>query len=819
MNPQSPLTYYRRHKGRALLLLALVGLSTLGVCVMVRLPDALVEQSQVVIRYLTRFSMVSAVGPSLEPGVPAQIRSHPGVARAIPEISLYLDVPMNTSGGFRLFGVPEADLPFLVDVCSLRLREGRLPAPRRNEIALSTELADTLGLHVGDEIGRSIDERYYANIPTTMVLVGILEDASSEPSEPGVLTGFIPYEYLADHELYRPASSGLIVVPREGRKREVDDFLEAIIASPLAGVTTYRRDMEFMAQAMLFLSLIFGVVDALAAVVIAVVVGSIHQMGMAQRLEELGLLHALGRSRRHLLRRLVWEMSIVAGVGWLAGLGLSWLLFAWLKFQVLPPTIELNLANLRPVWFAALIPAAIIAFVYLGTARTLDRFDAVAVIERGKLGADTGGPILCPADKLRRAIRGRPGKLRPLEAGGRRRAAQHPQPRIPRSPSPLSSWTFYLRHRRRAVALVVTVGLMSVGVVFPALLFAPMIDANWLLQRYLRLVSVVSAPDGTVPDPGVVAQVRSHPYVERVIPAIRLGLMLDMPPMNHNPARVYGVSEGDAQVLLDLYGVRLARGRLPHPHSNEIVVSEAMALNRGLDIGARVGRPAYELDYTIPTEMVVVGILSSSVDSSGKGDPWIGFASYEYLSSHELYASSPIHLLLVAKQGRKVEIDDWLQENVASERTSVWTYHTQLKRYRQDMLMLFLLCAIPESIIAIVAAAALAILSYTVFSQRREEYGILHAIGHSRRWLVRRTLGETASVVLVAWLLGASLCGAGLAYVQFGLYAPKGLTLDFFNPVPWLLTLPMPLAVITVGTGLVARMLSRLDPVAIIERR
>jgi hypothetical protein len=808
MNPLSRLTYYRRHKGRTLLLLALVGLATLGVCVMVRLPEALAEQSQVVIRYLTRFSIVSAVGPSLEPGVPAQIRMHPGVARAIPEISLYLDVPMNTSGGFRLFGVPEADLPFLVDVCDLRLREGRLPAARRNEIALSTELADALSLQVGDEIGRSIDGRYYATIPTTMVLVGILEDVSSEPSEPGVLTGFVPYEYLADHELYWPASSGLIVVPLEGSKREVDDFLEARIASPLTGVATYRRDMGYMAQAMLFLSLIFGVVDALAAIVIALVVGSIHQIGMVQRLEELGLLHALGRSKRHLIRRLVWEMSIVAGVGWLAGLGLSWLLFAWLKFQVLPSTMELNLANLRPAWFAALIPAAVIAFVFLGTARTLDRFDAVAVIERGKLGADTGGPVLRPADKLR-----------PREPGGRRRAAQRPRPRIPRSPSPLSSWTFYLRHRLRAVALIVTIGLMTVGVVFPALLFAPMIDANWLLQRYLRLVSVVSAHDGTVPDPGVVAQVRSHPDVERVIPAIRLGLMLDMPPMNHNPARVYGVSEGDAQVLLDLYGVRLARGRLPHPHSNEIVVSEAMALNRGLDIGTRVGRPAYELDYSIPTEMVVVGILSSSAEGSGKGDPWIGFASYEYLNSHELYASSPIHLILVPKQGRKVEIDDWLQENVASERTSVWTYHTQRKRYRQDMLTLFLLCAIPESIIAIVAAAALAILSYTVFSQRREEYGTLHAIGHSRRWLVRRTLGETASVVLVAWLLGASLCGAGLAYVQFGLYTPKGLTLDFFNPVPWLLTLPMPLAVITVGTGLVARMLSRLDPVTIIERR
>jgi hypothetical protein len=55
--------------------------------------------------------------------------------------------------------------------------------------------------------------------------------------------------------------------------------------------------------------------------------------------------------------------------------------------------------------------------------------------------------------------------------------------------------------------------------------------------------------------------------------------------------------------------------------------------------------------------------------------------------------------------------------------------------------------------------------------------------------------------------------------MQANVYAPKGLTLDLFNPAPWLFTLPMPLAVTAVSTGLVAWMLSRLDPVSVIERR
>jgi hypothetical protein len=55
--------------------------------------------------------------------------------------------------------------------------------------------------------------------------------------------------------------------------------------------------------------------------------------------------------------------------------------------------------------------------------------------------------------------------------------------------------------------------------------------------------------------------------------------------------------------------------------------------------------------------------------------------------------------------------------------------------------------------------------------------------------------------------------------VQFGLYAPRGLSLNFFNPMPWLFTLPIPLAVVAATGGLVARTLSKLDPVSIIERR
>jgi hypothetical protein len=56
-------------------------------------------------------------------------------------------------------------------------------------------------------------------------------------------------------------------------------------------------------------------------------------------------------------------------------------------------------------------------------------------------------------------------------------------------------------------------------------------------------------------------------------------------------------------------------------------------------------------------------------------------------------------------------------------------------------------------------------------------------------------------------------------YLQFGLFAPLGLRLNFFNLTPWLFTLPIPVAVLFVSAGTMARTLSKLDPVSIIERR
>jgi hypothetical protein len=295
-------------------------------------------------------------------------------------------------------------------------------------------------------------------------------------------------------------------------------------------------------------------------------------------------------------------------------------------------------------------------------------------------------------------------------------------------------------------------------------------------------------------------------------------MQVNVPPAGGTQINIYGVTEEDLAVLMALFELELVEGRLPRPRSNEVFISQATAMNRGLRVGDKVGRPVQEAQANlvnaddIPMEMEVVGLFDRS-------DLWVGFASREYLESHELTESRPAQLLVVPVTGRKAELDTWLTESIDPAQARADTYTAVRERFMQTLRVMFVLFAAVEFLIAAVAAIALAALNTIFFAQRRAEFGTLHALGLSRLWLAFRTVKETGGAVGLAWLIGAVLCILGLIGLQGTIYAPRGLDLNLLSLAPWLFTVPIPLTVILVGAGTIARMLSKLDPVAVIERR
>jgi ABC-type lipoprotein release transport system permease subunit len=823
MNPLSPFTYYRRHKGQALLLLVLIGSLTLGVYAMVSLTDVVFETMRHSIHYLTRMSrllpsegptlgMTSGIssGGTLDASIAAQIRAHPDVAAVLPENGLYVGVPIGLVVPVPVLGVTEADLPVVMEACDLRLKAGRLISPRTGEIVLSEELARALGLDIGDHVSYEINADYYPTMATELTLVGILESVPSDAG-PEVRAGFVSYEYLDGHELYQPRESNWLILPRPGSRIAVNEFASDLIPQNAGSASVHLQSFESEMEALgleemqRIIDTAYGFVDGLVAVAAALVVGMVHRIAITHRLPELGLLHAAGYPRRSLTRRLVLEIATIACAGWATGL-----LCAYAFSILLSNTFfaaqgwNTNLADPAPLLYTLPIPLVVVAWINVSVNRTLNRLDPVDIFERGKLGMEeTGG--------------------RRREARGKKQRKEHSSPR------PLSSWTFYLRHRRRSILLIAAIGLMVLGVALPGFLSAIQYDS--LLPLYLGYTTHATVVSPGIAyravSPDIIAQIRAHPTVAHVIPVKALSMVITIPMAGEATSMpVYAAREQDLPTLLDVYGLRLGEGELVQPRSGHVVLTSALARNRNLDVGSTIGHPVNERDE-MPTELTVVGLLEPTrpalVERAGYDTPpmprWAGFASYEYVDGHERYTGTPTHVVVVPVEGRESEMETWLQESIASPRVRIETLDSSYRFWQMNVQTAQTTVVMGSSILSAVAGLGLAILNYTFVTQRRDEFGTLHAVGHSRAALIARTLRESVSITAVAWLAGAAVCTAGMFYIQATLYTPLGTSVDFANPTPWLFTLPIPIAVVAASTGTITWALSRLDPVAVVERR
>jgi len=822
MNPISYFTYYRRHKGQALLVLALIGSLTMGVYVIVSLTGVSFGTMRYSLNYLTRMSrLLVSKGPdigmqsqistiaTLDSGFAAQIQAHPDVAAVLPENGLYVGFPVvGMVMPTPVLGVTEADLPVVMKACDLQLKAGRLISPRTGEIVLSEELVRALDLTIGDHVSYKINADYYPTMATELTLVGILESVPSDTG-PEVRVGFVSYEYLDGHELYQPRATNWLIIPRPGRRIAVNDFastlMEESVGSPSNHLQSFESEVKFLEQMQRGIDIMYVFVDGLVAVAAALVVGMVHRIAITHRLPELGLLHAAGYSRRSLVRRLVLEIAVVACVGWAIGLLCAHAFSILLSSTFFAAQgLSMDLANPKPLLSTLPIPLVVVVWINVSVNRMLNRLDPVSIFERGKLTMEAAG-------SRRQKARGR--------KQGKARSTSHP----------LSSWTFYLRHRRRSILLLAAIGLMVLGVAFPGFLIGTINDSTLPLYLSYATHATIVSPGFTyrAVAPGIVAQIRTHPAAAHTIPVKALTMMVNLPLGGEfGSIPVYAVRGQDLPILLDAYGLRLGEGDMVQPRSSQIVLTSALARNRNLVLGDAIGHPAHERDG-MPTELTVVGLLDSTshalVERAGYDVPpmprWAGFASYEYVDGHERYAGAPTHLLVVPVEGRESEMEMWLEETIASPRVRIETLGSSYRFWQTNVQTAQATIAIGSAILSAVAGLGLAILNYIFVTQRRDEFGALHAVGHSRAALIARTLRESVSIAVVAWLVGAAVCMAGMFYVQATLYTPSGTSLDWTNLAPWLHTLSIPLAVVVASAGTISWALSRLDPVAVIERR
>jgi ABC-type antimicrobial peptide transport system permease subunit len=121
--------------------------------------------------------------------------------------------------------------------------------------------------------------------------------------------------------------------------------------------------------------------------------------------------------------------------------------------------------------------------------------------------------------------------------------------------------------------------------------------------------------------------------------------------------------------------------------------------------------------------------------------------------------------------------------------------------------------------LVVVLAFLMGMLMNIYQSQRLVEFGLLQAIGYTKRQILSRVLSESVAVIVLGWALGVASALALLTTTKRLLMDPNGFALNIFEPRAYLYTAVIPLSILFVAFATVILRFRRFDPVSVVERR
>src|SRR6202011_661009 len=338
-------------------------------------PSATIDQFKAALDRLTSsLGSIQAPQPGLDKLVADSARI-PGTIFVKRDAYSNLDINLLAGNAqFDLYGFDQAGMAQLLSLYDDRVIAGRLPTPNANEIALSEEIARSRHVWIGGKVGNALDE--LDRLPDTFTVVGIIRGPTR--------LGLIPLDYLTEHYLFERRYQGLVVVPQAGHEQAVHDQVQRLIGDSAFRIFDWPYIKGKIDSLIANLDTINRFLILLVTIVLALVVGLLNNLFFRQRMNEFGLLAAVGYSRWGLVLRVAWESLGVTLAAWLLGVGLAVVVLSWFNvIFMLPHGLLMNVFDWNVLALHTL-PIPLMVFLFgMGTvAWQLLRLDPISIIER-----------------------------------------------------------------------------------------------------------------------------------------------------------------------------------------------------------------------------------------------------------------------------------------------------------------------------------------------------------------------------------------------------------------------------------------------------
>lgn len=368
--------YFLRNKARALALLCIIVLAVMEVSTVALLTGSLLGDVWLtMVAPLQYFTEVVASSVEVPADIATAVASRPETEVLLPMLPEVIRVNTLLGPATRnVFAVPSTFMPWFLEHTGQRLVAGRLPEAGADEIALPAQVMQSRHLRLGDVVGQQVDPQEW--LPGRWLVTGVLAGA--------IDSGVVPYDAMRGLLPLRdvPGVASYAVFARSGELERLDGYLDGLPLEEVRVYTKAAEAQEYNSDVRL-LDWLVWCINLVTVGVLSLAMGLLNNLYYLQRMEEYGILAAIGYTHGLLARRALAEIAAVTLASWAIGLGLTLALTHALGHWLFAPQgISLPQLDARDVLFTLPIPLLIAAFTLATVLRRLRRLDPVAVVER-----------------------------------------------------------------------------------------------------------------------------------------------------------------------------------------------------------------------------------------------------------------------------------------------------------------------------------------------------------------------------------------------------------------------------------------------------
>jgi ABC-type lipoprotein release transport system permease subunit len=375
---------------------------------------------------------------------------------------------------------------------------------------------------------------------------------------------------------------------------------------------------------------------------------------------------------------------------------------------------------------------------------------------------------------------------------------------------PLAASTYLRRNAGKTIPLTAVIMLAVLLISGIVSLINSIPYSIRTIYQYTQQTLAITPRGDAEQTPKLVADVKANAPVpiERIMLARAAGTQV-VSIVGKWPFAVLALKQPDMQFWLDRQGVKSIDGRLPKAGEPEALISEPVARNLNLKLGSNLLSPNDNESFS-PFPVKVVGIAKTPM--------WLMLTNYEYVKANH-FPDVDVMLAFAHNLKDQDTLDRWASKHFKGERAQIFAYH-QLEQQTDDMFnILYKILEVVIATLVLVITLMMGMLINIYLSQRLVEFGLLQALGYTKRQLLYRVLKETVSVVLIGWVLGVLLAYGLLRLTKAWLMDPRAFALDPLDPTAFLYTIPIPVAILAVASLTLIGRFRRFDPVGIVERR